>query len=82
MIEDRKVAIGYAIEAIRVFDHLHFRVVMKEALGTKPTRKTDQPPAKLVLQKPTAISGKKRAWFDRFYVANSQLEGDRKLFSR
>ncbi|MEO8436094.1 MAG: phospholipase D-like domain-containing protein [Pyrinomonadaceae bacterium] len=82
MIEDRKVAISYAIEAIRVFDHLHFRTVMKEALGTKPTRKADQPPPKLVLQKPTAISGKKRAWFDRFYMANSQLEGDRKLFSR
>ena len=73
MIEDQKIAIAYAIEALRIFDHLHFRLNMKEA-GSKA-------PKKLVLQKPTAISGKQKAWFDEYYVPNTQKERDRKLFS-
>jgi len=79
MIEDQKVATGYAIEAIRVFDHLHFRSVMKDAKGLKNAAKQAD---KLTLQKPKAISGKPNNWFDRFYVAASQLEADRKLFSK
>jgi len=31
MIEDPRVATSYAIEALRVFDHLHFRTVMSDA---------------------------------------------------
>jgi phosphatidylserine/phosphatidylglycerophosphate/cardiolipin synthase-like enzyme len=86
-IEDPRVATSYAIEAIRVFDHLHFRTLMKEAFGAgKKTKKAAdpnaKPPDKLVLQQPTAISGKKNTWFDRFYVTDSQLAGDRKLFSK
>ncbi len=79
MIEDSKIAIGYAIEALRIFDHLHFRSRMQAALKGKPGNKkaTEQ----LTLRKPTAISGKD-AWFERFYVAGSQREGDRKLFSQ
>jgi len=89
-IQDQRVATSYAIEAVRVFDHLHFRTVMKEAFGDKkkkgakkgaPKEKA-KPTDKLVLQKPTAFSGKKNTWFDRFYVAGSQLAGDRKLFSK
>jgi phosphatidylserine/phosphatidylglycerophosphate/cardiolipin synthase-like enzyme len=70
MIEDPKVAQGYAIEALRVFDHLHFRSVMKKA-----TKK----PQALTLRKPTAISGQP-AWFEEFYKPNSQKERDRVLF--
>jgi phosphatidylserine/phosphatidylglycerophosphate/cardiolipin synthase-like enzyme len=33
MIEDPRVATSYVIEALRVFDHLHFRTVMSDALG-------------------------------------------------
>ncbi len=36
MIEAPKVATSYAIEALRVFDHLHFRTAMKAALEPKP----------------------------------------------
>lgn len=36
MIEDPRVATSYAIEALRVFDHLHFRSVMSDAFATKP----------------------------------------------
>ncbi len=86
MIEDRKIATGYAIEALRVFDHLHFRTVMQDVLGGKKAKKTadanGKKEDKLKLQKPTAISGKKNSWFDRYYAIGSQLEGDRKLFSR
>ena len=89
-IDDCRVATSYAIEAVRVFDHLHFRTLMKEVFGDKKKKAAkkaaDKTPAKqpdkLVLQKPTAISGKKNSWFDRFYVGGSQLEADRKLFSK
>jgi hypothetical protein len=91
LIEDQKIATSYAIEALRVFDHLHFRSVMKDVLGgqkpKKGSKKADAntDPKKedaLTLKKPIAISGKKNTWFDRYYVAESQLEKDRTLFSR
>jgi phosphatidylserine/phosphatidylglycerophosphate/cardiolipin synthase-like enzyme len=73
MIEDPRVATSYAIEALRVFDHLQFRTKMKQA-------GSDKNAAELTLQKPNAISGKP-AWFEKFYVEGSQVENDRKLFS-
>jgi phosphatidylserine/phosphatidylglycerophosphate/cardiolipin synthase-like enzyme len=33
MIEDPRVATSYAIEALRVFDHLHFRTIMSDAFA-------------------------------------------------
>jgi len=78
MIQDRKVAIGFAIEALRIFDHLHFRTRMKEAANVRSeARKVE----KLTLRKPTAISGAE-AWFERYYEPDSQRERDRLLFSR
>jgi phosphatidylserine/phosphatidylglycerophosphate/cardiolipin synthase-like enzyme len=71
MIEDRKIATGYAIEAVRVFDHLHFRDLMK---------KGQNKPKVLKLRKPTKLSGEP-PWFGGFYVQGSQREQDRKLFS-
>lgn len=76
LIEDCKVATAYAIEALRVFDHLHFRTRMKEHKEKKKSKKPDP----LTLRKPKAIS-EKPAWFDEYYVAGSQRETDRKLFS-
>jgi phosphatidylserine/phosphatidylglycerophosphate/cardiolipin synthase-like enzyme len=73
MIEDPRVATSYAIEALRVFDHLQFRTKMKAASSAKDS-------GALTLQKPTAMSGKP-TWFAKFYVADSQVENDRKLFS-
>jgi len=73
MIEDPKVATSYAIEALRIFDHLHFRSRMMDATRAGNTEA-------LVLKKPEAMSGKP-AWFEKFYVAGSQAESDRKLFS-
>jgi phosphatidylserine/phosphatidylglycerophosphate/cardiolipin synthase-like enzyme len=38
MIEDPRIATSYAIEALRVFDHLHFRTVMSDAFADTGTR--------------------------------------------
>lgn len=77
LIEDRTVATAYAIEALRMFDHLHFRSRMKAAQsGTKASAGL----APLVLQKPRALSGKP-AWFEDAYKAGSQKARDRKLFT-
>ena len=78
MIEDQRVATAYAIEALRVFDHLHFRVKMKAQ-----TKKgaSNQKKVVIKLQKPKAISRAKSNWFESYYVAESQKEKDRKIFS-
>lgn len=72
MIEDQRVATSYAIEALRIFDHLHFRSRMQAAKKSKKDT--------LTLSKPTAISGQP-AWFEEYYKASTQREKDRKLFS-
>lgn len=73
IIEDQGVATAFAIEAIRVFDHLHFRNKMQEA---------DEAARNFVLKlrKPKAISGSKKSWFDAYYVSESLREKDRILF--
>ena len=78
LIEDSRIATSYAIEAVLVFDHLHFRDRMRDALQTNksPKAKVDA----LTLKKPTAISGK-TPWYDGCYTEGSQLAADRKLFS-
>jgi len=88
MIEDQRVATSYAIEAVRVFDHLHFRTLMKEALTNPPAPAapagggTAKPkPAPLTLRKPSALSGGADAWFTPAYTPGTQAENDRKLFS-
>ncbi len=82
MIEDQRVATSYAIEALRVFDHLHFRLRMQDAKGKKnvPKAKKSGTSDRLTLQKPEAITGKP-AWFEDFYQEGTQAENDRKLFS-
>ena len=83
-IADRKVATSYAIEALRIFDHLHFRVRMQKATGAKGKGSSKKTPAAqtaaLTLQKPTKITGK-AAWFEGYYKSGSQQEGDREIFS-
>jgi hypothetical protein len=78
LIEDRRIAVAYAIEALRVFDHLHFRDRMKAAAETPPPGAKRDP---LTLRKPTALSGKP-AWFEEYYAPGSQRERDRMLFAR
>jgi hypothetical protein len=85
MIADPRVATAYAIEALRIFDHLHFRSVMQDALGNGKGKKSAGKKAKpagqaLTLRKPTALSGQP-AWFEKYYVEDSEAENDRMLFS-
>lgn len=67
-IEDRKVAIAYAIEALRLFDHFHFRVKVKES-GALETLRLAKPP----------VSGEK-PWFSQYYRIGHIKERDRRLF--
>ncbi|WP_457817948.1 hypothetical protein, partial [Staphylococcus aureus] len=69
MIEDQRVATSYALEALRIFDHLHFRAAMQTATA----------PTSLTLAKPPAAGQK--PWFGRFYETGSQAAKDRLLFS-
>jgi phosphatidylserine/phosphatidylglycerophosphate/cardiolipin synthase-like enzyme len=68
-IEDRQIAIAYAIEALRMFDHFHFRVktMEKEATGEP-----------LTLAMPPKAGGK--TWFAAYYRKGHVKERDRKLF--
>jgi hypothetical protein len=68
-IKDRKIAIAYAIEALKVFDHFHFRFKAKDP----------DAPQKLRLQKPPT-SGEK-PWFSSYYRTAHVKERDRLLFA-
>lgn len=69
-IEDRKIAIAYAIEALRLFDHFHFRVKAQEG----------DAPQSLRLAKPPAPGAK--PWFAPYYRTGHVKERDRTLFIR
>ena len=69
-IEDRKVAISYAIEALRLFDHFHFRV----------NAQSPNAPNELRLAKPPAPGNK--PWFASYYRTGHVKERDRELFIR
>lgn len=67
-IEDRKIAVVYAIEALRLFDHFHFRVNASQP-GALQTLRLAKPPA----------AGEK-AWFDAYYRPGHVKARDRELF--
>jgi hypothetical protein len=70
LIRDRRVAVSYTIEALRIFDHYHFRVAQHEA---KQARK------KLQLAKPPRKPGEKAWWEEDF--TNARKIRDRELFA-
>ncbi|MGA0564716.1 phospholipase D-like domain-containing protein [Ancylobacter sp. VNQ12] len=70
MIEDGRVATAYAVEALRTFDHFHFRVAMNEADRKRQVLKLATPPAP---GGPT--------WFREVYVPGHIKARDRLLFS-
>jgi len=70
LIKDRKIAVSYMIEALRIFDHYHFRIIQKEA---KSARK------KLVLKRPPHKAGEK-AWWEEDYTDPLKIK-DRLLFA-
>ncbi|MEO8062403.1 MAG: phospholipase D-like domain-containing protein [Pseudomonadota bacterium] len=68
LIKDRRIAVSYMIEALRIFDHYHFRVSQQES-----GRKT------LTLQLPPRAAGEKAWWEEHYTVAVKKR--DRELFS-
>ncbi|MBB3957289.1 phospholipase D-like domain-containing protein [Novosphingobium sediminicola] len=68
-IGDARVATAYAIEALRMFDHLNFRTRMQATGGTEKSITLRRPP----------IAGE-QAWFAPFYAEDSQKQRDRLLF--
>jgi phosphatidylserine/phosphatidylglycerophosphate/cardiolipin synthase-like enzyme len=70
VIKDRRIATSYAIEALRIFDHYHFRVVEREAKNaSKP----------LALAKPPSGPDEK-PWWDEYYT-DPQKVRDREVFA-
>jgi phosphatidylserine/phosphatidylglycerophosphate/cardiolipin synthase-like enzyme len=70
VIRDRRIAVSYMVEALRIFDHYHFRVKQRE---TKKAKK------RLELAKPPREPGEK-PWFARDYTEPRRIR-DRTLFS-
>jgi hypothetical protein len=69
LIKDRRIAVAYMVEALRLFDHYHFRLAQTEA---KTARK------KLFLANPPAM-GEEPWWADDYNVPRKIR--DRELFS-
>jgi phosphatidylserine/phosphatidylglycerophosphate/cardiolipin synthase-like enzyme len=70
LIRDRRIATAFMIEALRIFDHYHFRTVQASA---KTARK------KLQLKKPPRQTGETAWWEEDFLVAIKIR--DRELFA-
>ena len=70
LIRDRRVAVSYVVEALRIFDHYHFRVVQQQA---KTARR------ELVLAKPPRAAGDTPWWLED-YTEPRKIR-DRKLFA-
>ncbi len=70
LIRDRRVAVSYAIEALRIFDHYHFRVAQLDAKKAKK---------KLQLSRPPRKPGEE-AWWVKDYTIPVRIR-DRELFA-
>ncbi len=70
LIKDRRVATSYMVEALRIFDHYHFRVVQEEAKKAKK---------KLSLKRPPRASGE-HAWWEDAYSVPRKIH-DREIFA-
>jgi hypothetical protein len=70
LVRDRRIAVAYAVEALRLFDHYHFRVTQAEgrkdrtklALATAPRKARDVP------------------WWNEYYTDRTKIR-DRELFA-
>ena len=69
-IRDRRIAVSYVVEALRIFDHYHFRVVQQEAKKDK---------TQLALAKPPR-SPREKPWWDEDYTDARKIR-DRELFA-
>ena len=70
VLRDRRVAVSYVVEALRIFDHYHFRVIQQAAKKAKK---------ELALAKPPRTS-KEKPWWDEDYTDARKIR-DRELFA-
>jgi phosphatidylserine/phosphatidylglycerophosphate/cardiolipin synthase-like enzyme len=70
LIRDRRIVVSYVVEALRIFDHYHFRVAQQEA-------KTAQ--KELALARPPRKAGEE-TWWAEDYI-NARKIRDRELFA-
>lgn len=70
LIKDRRIAVAYVVEAVRIIDHYHFRVAQQEAQNGQKN---------LHLAKPPRNAGEK-PWWDEDYT-NARKIRDRELFA-
>jgi phosphatidylserine/phosphatidylglycerophosphate/cardiolipin synthase-like enzyme len=70
LIRNRRIAVSYMIEALRLVDHYHFRVAQQEAKTAK---------TKLQLAKPPRLPGEDPWWSE--YYSNALKIRDRDLFA-
>jgi phosphatidylserine/phosphatidylglycerophosphate/cardiolipin synthase-like enzyme len=69
VIHDRRIAVSYTIEALRIFDHYQFRIAQSEAKKAKKTLQLATPPE----------AGEK-PWWDEDYADPRKIR-DRELFA-
>ncbi len=69
LIKDRRVAVSYVVEAVRIIDHYHFRVAQQEATEAEKTLHLKKPPR-----------DGEPAWWDEDY-RNARKIRDRELFA-
>jgi phosphatidylserine/phosphatidylglycerophosphate/cardiolipin synthase-like enzyme len=70
LIKDRRIAVAYTVEALRLFDHYHFRLKQQSAKTAKTT---------LALARPPRLPGEK-PWWDEDYTVPHKIR-DRELFA-
>jgi hypothetical protein len=70
LIKNRRIAVSYVVEALRIFDHYHFRLTQQEATTALK---------KLQLEVPPRAPGEK-AWWEEHYTDKRKIR-DRELFA-
>jgi phosphatidylserine/phosphatidylglycerophosphate/cardiolipin synthase-like enzyme len=70
ILRDRRVAVSFMVEAVRIFDHYHFRVVQEEAKNAK---------RQLGLARPPRGPGEK-PWWSEYFTVPRKIR-DRELFA-
>lgn len=70
LIKDRRIATSYMIEALRIFDHYHFRTAQLHAAKARKKLELKRPPRK----------AEDEPWWKEFYVDPVKIS-DRELFA-
>jgi phosphatidylserine/phosphatidylglycerophosphate/cardiolipin synthase-like enzyme len=70
LIRDQRIAVSYVVEALRIFDHYHFRVVQQAAKDAKKVLALAKPPR----------NRREKPWWEEDYTKVRKIR-DRELFA-